>query len=88
MDLLSDVREKYFTKLSLRMEAERVSEDMSRELASLLKEHPGKCKVTVSLFSSAENLNVDLVAKVAAVDVSEELTLLLAALTNVEVKLG
>ncbi|MBL0044137.1 MAG: DNA polymerase III subunit alpha [Flavobacteriales bacterium] len=88
MDLLSDVREKYFTKLSLRMEAERVSEDMSRELAALLKEHPGKCKVTVSLFSAAENLNVDVLAKVAAVDVSEELMLRLAALTNVEVKLG
>ena len=36
----------------------------------------------------AENLNVDVLAKVAAVDVSEELMLRLAALTNVEVKLG
>ena len=88
MDLLSDVREKYFTKLNLRIEAERVSEDMTRELASLLKEHPGKCKVNVSLFSAAENVNVELNAKGATVAVTEGLMDRLGALPDVEVRLG
>jgi len=88
MDLLSDVREKYFTKLNLRIEAERVSEDMTRELASLLKEHPGKCKVNVSLFSAAENVNVELNVKGATVAVTEGLMDRLGALPDVEVRLG
>lgn len=88
MDLLSDIREKYFTKLSLRIEAERVSEDMTRELASLFKEHPGKCKVNIALFSAAENVNVDLNAKAATVAVTEVLMDRLGAMANVEAKLG
>ncbi len=88
MELLSDVREKFFTKLSLRVEAERVSEDMTRELSNLLKEYPGKCKVHVSLFSAAENLNVELPVKATTVGVSEELMLRLAAISDLEVKLG
>ena len=88
MDLLSDIREKYFTKLSLRIEAERVNEDMTRELASLFKEHPGKCKVNIALFSAAENVNVDLNAKGAQVAVTEALMDRLGSLADVEVRLG
>ncbi len=88
MDLLSDIREKYFTKLSVRIEAERVSEDMTRELAALFKEHPGKCKVNVALFSAAENVNVDLNAKGATVAVTEGLMDRLGAMADVEVRLG
>ena len=88
MDLLSDIREKYFTKLSLRMEAERVNEDMTRELAAVFKEHPGKCKVSVSLYSPAENLNVELNAKGTSVAVTEALMDRLGAMADVEVKLG
>ncbi|MBP7514704.1 MAG: DNA polymerase III subunit alpha, partial [Flavobacteriales bacterium] len=88
MDLLSDVREKYFTKLSLRIEAERVHDDMTRELASLFREHPGKCRVNVSIFSAAENVNVDLNAKGATVAVTEGLMDRLGAMADVEVRLG
>ncbi len=88
MDLLSDVREKYFTKLNLRIEAERVSDDLTRELADLLKEHPGKCKVNLSLYSTAENLTVDLPAKAATIGVSEELMNRLSAMADVDARLG
>jgi DNA polymerase-3 subunit alpha len=88
MDLLSDVREKHFTKLNVRIEAERVSEDLTRELAALFKEHPGKCKVNVSLFSAAENVTVDVPAKGVAVAVSEGLMLRLEGMADVEAKLG
>ena len=88
MDLLSDVREKYFTKLNLRIEAERVSEDLTRELADLLKEHPGKCKVNLSLYSTAESVSVDLTAKAATIGVSEELMNRLAAMADVDARLG
>ncbi|MFN8352396.1 MAG: DNA polymerase III subunit alpha [Flavobacteriales bacterium] len=88
MDLLSDVREKHFTKLNVRIEAERVNDDLTRELAALLKEHPGKCKVNVSLFSAAENVTVDVPAKGASVAVSEGLMLRLEGMADVEVKLG
>jgi DNA polymerase III subunit alpha len=88
MDLLSDVREKYFTKLSVRIEAERVNEDMTRELVSLFKEHPGKCRVSVSLFSAAENVSVDLPARCSGVAVSEEFITRLETLVDAPARIG
>ncbi|QQR86263.1 MAG: DNA polymerase III subunit alpha [Flavobacteriales bacterium] len=88
MDLLSDAKEKFFTKLNLRVDADRVSDDLTHELAALFKEHPGKCKVNVSLYSTAENVSVDLNAKAMTVGVSEELMDRLTTMADVEAKLG
>jgi DNA polymerase-3 subunit alpha len=63
IDLLSDAREKYITTLTMMIEAERVDEALNRELAAILKEHPGKCKVMVALMDSGENLQVEVPCK-------------------------
>jgi hypothetical protein len=55
IDLLGDAREKYITKLNLKLEADRMNDSVARELGQLLKASPGKCKVTVQLDQPAGN---------------------------------
>ncbi|MBS1582135.1 MAG: DNA polymerase III subunit alpha [Bacteroidetes bacterium] len=88
IDLLGDAREKYITKLSLRLDAERVSDDLGRELAELLRANPGKCKVTVAVYSAAENLSVEAASKGLGISVTEALTQRLDAMADVVWTLG
>ncbi|MBK6832383.1 MAG: DNA polymerase III subunit alpha [Flavobacteriales bacterium] len=73
MELLGDVREKYMNKLTLKVESERVSDELVRELGLLIKSNPGKCKVNLQLVSQAENMAVDLPSKSLSVGITEEL---------------
>ncbi|MBL0034430.1 MAG: DNA polymerase III subunit alpha [Flavobacteriales bacterium] len=73
IDLLSDAREKYITKLNLKLEAERVDDNLARELGQLLKGSPGKCKVTFQVISQQENMAVEAPSKGLSVALSEEL---------------
>ena len=73
IDLLSDAREKYITKLNLKLEAERVDDNLARELGQLLKSSPGKCRVTFHVISQQENMAVEAPSKGLSVALSEEL---------------
>ncbi|MBK6627981.1 MAG: DNA polymerase III subunit alpha [Flavobacteriales bacterium] len=83
IDLLSDVREKYFTKLNLKLEAERVNDLLARELGALLKRSPGKCRVNFQIVSHQENLAIEAPSKGLSVAVSEELIRALEGLGDV-----
>ena len=74
IDLLSDAREKYITKLILKMDAARVNEELSRELSDILAENKGTCKVLISLVDSGENIMVDAPSKARTVAITNELT--------------
>lgn len=74
IDLLADAREKYISKLIVQMDAARVNEAMSRELADILATSKGPCKVLVSLVDSEENLVVDAASKAGNVSITQELT--------------
>jgi DNA polymerase-3 subunit alpha len=73
IDLLGDAREKYITKLNLKLEAERITDDLAKELGQLLQASPGTCKVNVQVVSHAENLAVEVPSKGLTVAVTEEL---------------
>ncbi|MBK8580509.1 MAG: DNA polymerase III subunit alpha [Flavobacteriales bacterium] len=73
IDLLGDAREKYFTKLNLKIEAERVTEQLAHDLQELLKRSPGKCAVHVQVQSPKEKLAVDAPSKGMGVALNEEL---------------
>jgi DNA polymerase-3 subunit alpha len=83
IDLLSDAREKYFTKLNLKLEAERVTDTLARDLGQLLKASPGTCKVTFQLVSHHENLALEAPSKGLSVAMSEDLLLAIEALGEV-----
>ncbi|MBS1570299.1 MAG: DNA polymerase III subunit alpha, partial [Bacteroidetes bacterium] len=84
MDLLSDAREKYITKLILKLEAGRVSQELSRELAGILASNQGKCKVVVSLIDTEEKLHVDATSKLHSVSITSALTGQLDRLSGVK----
>lgn len=73
IDLLSDVREKYFTKLNLKLDADRVNDSLTRDLGRLLRSSPGLCKVNVQVVSAAENMAIDAPSKGIGVAITEEL---------------
>ncbi|MCB9163800.1 MAG: DNA polymerase III subunit alpha [Flavobacteriales bacterium] len=57
IDLLGDVREKYITKLNLRLDADRLDDTLAHEIGQLLKaSSPGKCKVNIQLVSEQEKM--------------------------------
>lgn len=84
IDLLSDVRDKYFTKLSLRVDADRVDDALARQLAVLLKASPGKCRVNVLVQSETEQLAVETPSRSLSVNLSEDLVRGLDALPEVK----
>ena len=88
IDLLSDAREKYITKLNLKVEADRVTDELARELGRLLTAHPGKCKVNLQLVSSADNMAVDAPSKTLSVNLTEELVRGLDSITDVSYTLN
>ncbi|MBL7983078.1 MAG: DNA polymerase III subunit alpha [Flavobacteriales bacterium] len=83
IDLLGDAREKYITKLNLRLEAERINDSLARELGQLLKASPGKCRVNFQIVSPVENMAIEAPSKGLSVAVSEELIRSLDALSDV-----
>ena len=85
IDLLSDARDKYITKINLKIEAERMTESIARELAELFKASPGKCTVNLQLLSKAgQHRHRSFRARVSNVTVTEELVRGLDGIAEVE----
>jgi len=88
MDLLSDVREKHIHKLIVKLDAERVTDNLARELGQLIKASPGKCKVVFSVKSHEENIMVEAPSKGLTVAVTEQLVRALDGLADVSYTLN
>ena len=73
IDLLGDARDKYITKLNLKLDADRVSEELAHELSRLLKTNPGKCSVNVQLVSNTHNAAMEANSKSLNVSLTEDL---------------
>ena len=73
IDLLSDAREKYITRLNVVVDADRVTADIAHELGQLLQASPGKCKVNFVLTSPSTNTTVEAAGKAHTVALTEEL---------------
>ncbi|MBK7241736.1 MAG: DNA polymerase III subunit alpha [Flavobacteriales bacterium] len=84
IDLLSDARDKYITRVNLKIEAERMTDAIAQELGTLLKGSPGKCKVNLHVMSKYENIAIDAPSKSLTVTVTEELVRGLDGITEVE----
>lgn len=84
IDLLGDAREKYISKLNLKLDAERVTDELAKDLGQLLKASPGKCAVNVQIVSKADDLAVEVPSKGYSVSVTEELVRGLDGLAEVK----
>jgi len=88
IDLLGDARDKYITKLTLKLEAERINDQLAHELGQLLRTSPGKCKVTVQLVSQQEKMALDAPSKGLSVGLTEEFIRTLDTLADVSYTLN
>lgn len=84
IDLLSDARDKYITKVNLKVEAERMTDTIAQELGTLLKASPGKCAVNLQVVSKHDNIAIEAPSKSLSVTVTEELVRGLDGITEVE----
>ncbi|MCB0782877.1 MAG: DNA polymerase III subunit alpha, partial [Flavobacteriales bacterium] len=73
LDLLGEVREKYIQRLLITVEADRVSDALTEQLRELLSKHPGRTKVSVTLFSASENIRLEAQSKGIEVTVDRDL---------------
>lgn len=73
IDLLGDARDKYISKLNLKLEAERVTDELAKDLGQLLKNNPGTCKVNVQIVSAADKLAMEAPSRGYSVTVTEAL---------------
>lgn len=73
INLLSDAREKYITKLVLQMDAARVDDALNHELTNILADHKGNCQVLISLVDNQEHFKVDVLSKARQVNITTEL---------------
>jgi len=88
IDLLSDARDKYITKLNLRLDADRLDDSLAREIGELLKASPGKCKVNIQLVSELEKMALEAPTKGPGVAITEDLIRSLDSLTDVSYTLN
>ena len=88
MELLGDVREKHMNRLTLKLDAERATDELTKELGQLIKANPGKCKVNVQLVSREDNLAVDLPSKSLSVGITEDLVLALDGMAELSYALN
>jgi DNA polymerase-3 subunit alpha len=84
IDLLGDAREKYISKLNLKLDADRVTVELAKDLGQLLKASPGNCKVNVQIVSQADELKLEAPSKSYSVSVTEELVRGLDGLADVK----
>jgi len=73
IDLLANAREKYITKLVVKLDAARVDEQLNNDLAAILNAHKGNCKVLISLVDNQDHLQVEAVSKTKQVNITTEL---------------
>ncbi|MFN8310516.1 MAG: OB-fold nucleic acid binding domain-containing protein, partial [Chitinophagales bacterium] len=88
MDLLPDVRSQYTKRVTLTLDAERITENFSEELEALLKKYPGKMPVTLKLVHEGEKISVTASARKFAIDVSNEMLAELKGFEEVSVQLS
>ncbi|MCO6482623.1 MAG: DNA polymerase III subunit alpha [Flavobacteriales bacterium] len=84
IDLLADAREKYISRLVVRLDASRVDEGLTRELAEILASNRGSCQVLVALTDPEEQLSLEVASKANKVNVTPDLVARLDSLAGVK----
>lgn len=84
IDLLADAREKYISRLVVRLDASCVDEGLTRELAEILASNRGSCQVLVALTDPEEQLSLEVASKANKVNVTPDLVARLDGLTGVK----
>ena len=87
IDLLSELKEKAFTSVKVKIGANDVSNDFVDKIENLINTHPGKCGIEIHIEDKAENMSVKMYSKTKKVGISNDFMLELNRLQGVECEL-
>src|SRR3546814_14539681 len=73
MQLLSEVKDKMTRSVTLSVSVNDIAAPFISRIEELVKEHPGKCGLKISINDPLENIGVDMPSKTYKVAISEEL---------------
>src|ERR1700757_1335687 len=72
IDLLSEIKDKTFSSIKLKVGAGDVSTDFIDKIEKLINTHPGKCSVEIHVEDKAENLSVKMFSKTKKIDINDD----------------
>ncbi|HXD94194.1 MAG TPA: DNA polymerase III subunit alpha [Bacteroidia bacterium] len=72
IDLLSEIKDKTFNSIKLKVGASDVSNDFIDKIELLINTHPGKCNIEIHVEDKAENLSVKMFSKTKKIDINDE----------------
>ena len=87
IDLLSEMKDKAFNFIKLKVGANEVSNDFVDKIESLINAHPGKCGIEIHVEDRTENMSVKMFSKTKKIDINDELMNELNRLNGVECEL-
>jgi DNA polymerase-3 subunit alpha len=87
IDLLSEMKDKTFSSIKLKVGTSDVSNDFVDKIELLINTHPGKCNIEIHVEDKLENLSVKMFSKTKKIDINDELMNELNRLTGVECEL-
>ena len=87
IDLLSEMKDKTFSSIKLKVGTGDVSNDFIDKIELLINTHPGKCGIEIHVEDKAENLSVKMFSKTKKIGINDELMNELNRLNGVECEL-
>ena len=72
IDLLSEIKDKTFNSIKLKVGASDVNHDFIDKIELLINTHPGKCNIEIHVEDKAENLSVKMFSKTKKIDINDE----------------
>ena len=88
IQFLSDVSDKMVKSLTLKIQLDKINEDLIETVSSILAAHPGSTMVKFSIEDSSENIAVELPSKKIKVKAGKALTDQLSALKIFDIKVN
>ncbi len=77
IDMLSDVRDKYFTKISCNIDIKQLKPETVKTLSELGKKHPGNCNLFIQLIDHADEQSIQLLSTKSKIEPNNEVLALL-----------
>ena len=87
IDLLSEMKDKTFSSIKLKVGTGDVSNDFVDKIELLINTYPGKCGIEIHVEDKLENLSVKMFSKTKKIDINDDLMNELNRLTGVECEL-
>jgi DNA polymerase III subunit alpha len=84
IQLLPDLKETLVKGINFKLALSELNENLIAEIEGLVSEHPGKCRVYISVIDRVENLSVEMASKTFSVSLSKEFLNRLQSFKNVD----